>query len=196
MGSPLGPSYANILMCHNEVKWLNECPDLFKPIWYKRYADDTFLIFKDSSHPQMFLNYINSKHSKIKFTYDQEVNDKLSFLDVNLTKTPSGTISTSVFRKKTFTCQSLNWFSFCPEIFKLNSIQTLIHRAFNITSNYSLFHKEMMFLKDLFVSNNYSTEVFYQILKSFLAKKYKQAPTFDTVPKCYIKLNYLFMEMT
>ena len=171
MGSPLGPSYANIFMCHNEVKWLNECPDLFKPICYKRYVDDTFLIFKNSSHPQMFLDYINSKHSKIKFTHEQEVDDKLSFLDVNLTKTQSGTISTSVYRKNTFTGRSLDWFSFCPEIFKLNSIYTLIHRAFNITSNNSLIHKEMMFLKDLFVSNNYSIEVFHQVLKSFLAKK-------------------------
>ena len=27
MGSPLGPSYANIFMCFNEVNWLEDCPD-------------------------------------------------------------------------------------------------------------------------------------------------------------------------
>ena len=26
MGSPLGPSLANIFLCHHETKWLNDCP--------------------------------------------------------------------------------------------------------------------------------------------------------------------------
>ena len=46
MGSPLGPTLANAFMCHWERKWLNECPPDFKPVLYKRYVDDTFLIFK------------------------------------------------------------------------------------------------------------------------------------------------------
>ena len=36
MGSPLGPTLANALLCHYEKIWLNECPSQFKPVAYKR----------------------------------------------------------------------------------------------------------------------------------------------------------------
>ena len=42
MGSPLGPSMGNIFMCALEQKCLNGCPSEFKPVFYRRYVDDTF----------------------------------------------------------------------------------------------------------------------------------------------------------
>ncbi|XP_042892250.1 uncharacterized protein LOC122266530, partial [Penaeus japonicus] len=37
MGSPLGPTLANISMSHFEEIWLRECPSEFKPAFYYRY---------------------------------------------------------------------------------------------------------------------------------------------------------------
>ena len=48
MGLPLGPTFANIFYEFNEQIWLNECPERFKPIFYTRYIDDTFVLFKDN----------------------------------------------------------------------------------------------------------------------------------------------------
>ena len=45
MGSPLGPTLANVFMCHFENIWLENCPSHFKPIVYRRFVDDTFLLF-------------------------------------------------------------------------------------------------------------------------------------------------------
>ena len=58
MGSPLGPHLANIFMGFMERRWLQECPIDFKPVLYRRYVDDTFLLFKSDSHIDLFLNYI------------------------------------------------------------------------------------------------------------------------------------------
>ena len=33
MRSNLGPSLANIFLCHHETKWLNNCPLEFKPVF-------------------------------------------------------------------------------------------------------------------------------------------------------------------
>ena len=44
MGSPLGPTLANVFLCHWEEIWLKKCPIKFKPVYYKRYMDDTFFI--------------------------------------------------------------------------------------------------------------------------------------------------------
>ena len=46
MGSPLGPLFANIFLSHHEKIWLRNCPPHFKPLYYRRYVDDTFLLFK------------------------------------------------------------------------------------------------------------------------------------------------------
>ena len=54
MGSLLGPSLANAFLCHHEMKWLNDCPKKFKPVFCKRYADDIFVLFKRSGHVKPF----------------------------------------------------------------------------------------------------------------------------------------------
>ena len=61
MGIPLEPT-GNIFMCFKEKLWLNSFPELFEPILYKRYVDDTFLLFKDVSDAHLFLTYLNSQH--------------------------------------------------------------------------------------------------------------------------------------
>ena len=54
MGQPLGPTFANIFMCFHEEMWLEQCPDDFRPVFYKRYIDDTFILFKDKLHFPLF----------------------------------------------------------------------------------------------------------------------------------------------
>ena len=93
MGNPLGSVFADILLSHYEVIWLNDCPPEFKPIFYRRYVDDTFLAFKTKDHIQQFHNYVNVKHRSLKFTYDIENNDSLPFIGVLVTKSDCSYIS-------------------------------------------------------------------------------------------------------
>ena len=66
MGSPLGPTYANTFMSFNEEVWLNDCPIDFKPIFYRRYADDTFLILKENSHVQRISKLLDMRKNPSK----------------------------------------------------------------------------------------------------------------------------------
>ena len=68
MGQPVAPTLANIFLCFHEKKWLNDCPQEFRPVLYKRYIDDTFLLFRDVRHIDLFLNYLNTRHECIQFT--------------------------------------------------------------------------------------------------------------------------------
>lgn len=61
MALPLGPTFANIFMCHYEKQWLSSCPAEFAPVFYRRYVDDCFIIFKNLSHADSFLAFLNSK---------------------------------------------------------------------------------------------------------------------------------------
>ena len=53
MGSPLGPTLANPFLCHYEKKWLDNCLFHFKPIVYRRYVDDIFVLFSSKEHLQL-----------------------------------------------------------------------------------------------------------------------------------------------
>ena len=72
MVSPLGTTLAKAFLCHYEKIWLNECPSQFKPVVYKRYVDDIFVLLESEEHLNLFVNYMNSKHRNIKFTLETE----------------------------------------------------------------------------------------------------------------------------
>ena len=147
MGCPLGPTFANVFLCFHEQNWLNNCPNSFKPVFYRRYVDDTLVFFKKKDHAMRFLDYINGQHDKISFTMESENNSKLPFLDLLIEKHAGG-LSLSVFRKPTFSGLGTSFFSFCFFNFKINSIKTLLHRAFSLSSSYLIFHEEVKFLRD------------------------------------------------
>ena len=44
-GSALGTTLANIFLCYHESNWLKDYPKDFKPVYYKRYVDDIFILF-------------------------------------------------------------------------------------------------------------------------------------------------------
>ena len=104
MGRPVSPVATNIFLNHFETEVLAECSQNCKPVFYKRYLDDTFLLFNNAEEAQQFFTYMNRKHSNINFTFEGEINGAVNFLDV-MVKRDSGGFSTSVFRKKL----SLDW---------------------------------------------------------------------------------------
>ena len=65
MGSPLGPTLANAFLCFHEQIWLDECPNEFKPVYYRIYVDDIFVLFC----LEKFKYYLNSKHRNIVLKY-------------------------------------------------------------------------------------------------------------------------------
>ena len=48
-----------------------------------------------------FLKYMNSRHRNIQFTCEEESNNKVSFLDISITRS-NNKLVTSLYRKKTF----------------------------------------------------------------------------------------------
>ena len=138
MGSSLGPTLANAFLCFHEQIWLNECPEEFKPVYYRRYVDDIFALFRSPDYLQKFKNYLNSRHRNISFTCEKEQNNSMHFLDVLITRTSNG-FKTSVYRKPTFSGVYSNFNSFIFEEYKVGFIFILLFRTFSIVSNFKNF---------------------------------------------------------
>ena len=176
MGLPQSPIFADIFLSFHEEMWLSNCPIEFKPIFYRRYVDDTFILFSDKSHAPKFLNYINRQHDNINFTMETERANSLSFLDV-LVSRQNNEFVTSVFRKSSFSGLGISFFSFCTKQFKTNAVLTLINRAYKICSNYFLLHDEFQFLTTFFQNNGFPRQLFQSKIKSLLNKRFQNVTT-------------------
>ena len=108
---------------------LNECPSQIKPIVYRRYVDDIFVLFKSKEHLKLFVYYMNSKHNNTKFTFQTEDLNNFSFLDVNITPKNKWFV-TSIFRKATFSGVFTNYNSFLFNTYKIGLVHTLLLRFF------------------------------------------------------------------
>ena len=84
VGSPVDPSLANAFLCHHEMKWLNDCPKKFKPVFYKRYVDYIFVLLQRFEHVRPFVDYMNGKRKNISFSFETKKDEQMPFLDVNV----------------------------------------------------------------------------------------------------------------
>ena len=115
----------------------------------------------------------------------------MSFLDV-LVDRDSRAVQCSVYRKPTFTNLGTSFFSFIPTVYKINSIRTLVHRAYHLSSSFFTFQKEVDFLRNYFDINGYPSFCIDKCLKQFLNKVYHPTEPVITVPReqIFIKLPY------
>ena len=171
MRSPLGPLFANIFLSFHEGCWLDNCPTGFKPLFYRRYVDDCFLIFQSADHIPQFLSYFNQQHPNINFTCEVESNSTLYFLDISIMRT-GGRFETSVYQKPTFKGLYTNFHSFIPSQYKLSLIFSLSRRFFNIRSSYDNFHAQLDKFRMIFNRNGYPTRIFDRCVRAFLDKTF------------------------
>lgn len=153
MGSPLGPTMANIFLCHNEDIWLTNCPEQFKPKYYQRYVDDIFVLFCNKDHVNKFDKYINSRHQNMNFSKEVEIDSCISFLDIKIKRCME--FVTSIYRKPTFSGIYMNFKSHAPIEYKKGLINCLLYRIFNLCTNWDIIHREINNLKAILLRNKY-----------------------------------------
>ena len=164
MGSPLGPALANIFMCSFESKWLHNCPNDFKPVFYRCYIDDIFVLFSSPDHADKFREYLSSKHPNINFSIEKGEDGFLPFLDINIF-CEDDKFATNDYRKKTFSGVYNNFKSFIPETYKIGLIKSLLFWCFSLFSDFIKFHLEIDKLKSILHKNSYLHDVVDKCIK-------------------------------
>ena len=80
MGSPLGLTLANSFLCFQENKWLQQYPQEFKLVYYTRYVDGIFVLFRSCDHLIKFRDYLNKCYLDIKFSFEEGKMESCLFL--------------------------------------------------------------------------------------------------------------------
>ena len=137
------------------------------------------------------LSVLNSFHKNIKFTFEEEKDNKISFLDVLILRNGSS-IEITVYRKFTHNDVYLHWGSFSLNSWKVGALKTLLLRAFVVCSNEQLLNREIEHLRNIFHHTNGYPKA---VIQNFISKvKEEQSIPFvnitgshrDEVSKSYL----------
>ena len=125
------------------------------------------MLFRSKDHIEKIRCYLNCQHSKIKFISEIEENNSILFPDIKIRRV-NNSLSTNIYHKLTVRGVFMNFESFIPLSCKPNLMFTLLFKAFQLCSNFKLFHQEILNLKDISKRNGYSFNFIDVYIKRFL----------------------------
>ena len=182
LGSPSGPPLAKTFSVYHEKKWLERCLLEYRPFYYRRYVDNIFVLFNSPEYLKRFQSYLNSCHVNICFIIENENDNRISFLDVDIT-CEQGKFTASVYRKPTFSGIYIHFYSFLPSTYNIGMIHTLVFRCFGNCSCWTKFHLELVELMDVSKDNGYPENFIKYCFKEFLDNKHRMQEKMITVAK-------------
>ena len=100
MGSPVSSIIAHFLIENLEMKAFQGYGTV--PRVWKRFVDDVLAAVR-KAEVRRFLDHLNNTHPNILFTIELEQNRSFQFMDVRLTRIPSGALEREVYRQPTYT---------------------------------------------------------------------------------------------
>jgi hypothetical protein len=150
MGSPISPVFAEFFMQLFESKTVVHLKQIH---FYRRYVDDTSTIIDKDSLDEIH-QVFNSFHPSLQFTYEEETDGHLPFLDIDQIRGNDGKIKRKVYRKKTHTGRYLNYSSYHHPSHKISVIDALLYRAFIISDDEYL-EEEIKHVENSLVKNGY-----------------------------------------
>ena len=157
---------------------------------YFRYVDDILLVYnRNLIDIGGVLASFNGLTPSLKFTLEQEVDNKLNFLDLTLVKTDIN-ISFNIYRKPT-TTDTINPMDSCnPHEHKLAAIRYFLNRANTYDLNTISKQAEMDTIKHILRNNMYEVS----ILNSLNRKKPNPKQELDHPRQKWVRLTYIGRE--
>ena len=156
-GCPMGGSISVVMAGIFMAKMERDIVDPIKPIFYKRYVDDTY-VRRKKGVPDNLFHALNNYHPNIKLTLDEKPKH---FLDTVVTIV-DGNIQTEVHVKDNK--YPVFWSSKVPKRYKRNAINGDLHRASKISSN---FHAELDRIRKKFADAGYPKKFIESVIRDF-----------------------------
>ena len=164
MGIQCAPQLANI--------WMSAFDGAIrgKSQFYKRYMDDCIRTI-EKNDIEITLGQINNLHPNLSFTKEEEdEGGTIPFLDMKLRHKPDGKVESEWYRKKTDTGLTINFHALAPMKYKRSMIINMVHRIYNSTSSWPLFHKGIDEAKTILEYNQYPKVLYEKIIFKTLEK--------------------------
>jgi len=144
---------------------------------YYRYVDDAIYISQNNGiNINKITQEINKIHNKIKFTVEEETNNKLNYLDLTISKTTTK-LEFSIYRKPTQTNLIIPNSSNHPPQQKMAAFNSLIYRMLRLPLNDTNKAIEREIIQQIATDNGYSIKTINK-----LENKIKQKLNNQVIP--------------
>ncbi|XP_053685711.1 uncharacterized protein LOC128735241 [Sabethes cyaneus] len=173
MGSKVSPLLAEVFMSDFEVALQKE--KYFPRVW-KRYVDDVFAIVKERHLPKT-LDLLNSRHPTIKFTVEREVDGKIPFLDLMISKKNDNSLKLGIYRKPTSTDRYITSDSNHYGAQKQAAFHSMVHRLISIPMEKEEFLEEREKIYESARINGYDKKFVDKIVSIHKRKKHRENVT-------------------
>ncbi|XP_065893417.1 uncharacterized protein [Dysidea avara] len=164
MGTKMAPNFANLFMTNFEEKYILQ--QTTKPFLYRRYIDDIFLIWTDTSEKlKSLIDNINNNHPTIKVTSETSTGS-INYLDLTIT-VKSNKLHTTTFFKPTNTFSYLPGDSHHSNATKQGIFKGEVIRMLRNNSEQPTYIEQTELLRSKFTERKYSKVITQQELPSF-----------------------------
>jgi hypothetical protein len=171
MGSAISGIIAEIFLQYLENKHLNQLLDEKSIIFYTIYVDDLFLIYStDRTNTEKIHDYLNNLHPNLEFAPTIEENNRISFLDLLITRQPSA-IEIDIYRKPTATDTTINYTSKHPTEHKLAAYRYLIRRMTTLPLSQEKEEAEWQTILTIANNNNFPIHIIRKLKTNIHNKK-------------------------
>jgi hypothetical protein len=128
MGAPTSSIFSEIYIQHIENRIISDILLKYNIVGYFRYVDDILIVYnKDKTNLYDVFNVLNNILPTMKFTIEEEKENKINFLDITISKKKD--ISFEIYSKPTAT-DTIIPNDFChPHEDKLAAIKYLANRT-------------------------------------------------------------------
>jgi hypothetical protein len=145
---------------------------------YYRYVDDILLIYNaQTTNINNTLNEFSVIHPKIKFTMEEEQNNKINYLDITTIKTHNG-VQMGIYRKPTTTDHIIHNDSCHPYEHKKATVSYLINHMNKYLLTHTNRSQGRAIINEILGNNNYPQQAMYQKQKPPKPKEKKKWATF------------------
>ena len=157
MGSCISSVVANIFMVYVEKTAINTFHT--PPTFWVHFTDDTFCVIKRSSVGK-FHDHLDGISSFIKFTYELELDGRLPFLNVLVTRQHNGALTTTIYYKPTNTNRYLQFTSHHPRHHKLSVARSLLNKLNTHITDHTDYCVQTSHVKQALPLNEYPRKFF------------------------------------
>lgn len=161
---------------------------------FTKYVDDIFAIVPRTRAEEV-LQSLNSFHPKLKFTMEEEIDNRIPYLDVLVIRGDDGIIETDWYKKNIASDRILNYYSNHPEAQKLNTARNFISRVLTLSSQ--KFHgKNKISITDMLTRNNYPPPVIRKLITRCMHTRnthteHTENTNTNTKPTIYRRVTYV-----
>ncbi|XP_023210921.1 uncharacterized protein LOC111613804 [Centruroides sculpturatus] len=132
MGSPISGLLCDLVVRKLEEKVLRSFER--EIVFYKRYVDDLFIIWRNNREITSFIDRINDNEEGLSLKLEQKSSMMVHFLDINIIFS-KGHVSTGVYIKPTHSPLYIPAKSNDPYRYKMAAFRALVRRAFLYCDN-------------------------------------------------------------